>query len=426
MLELFQVHMSSHARVLPSSLLLFTACATAPHQPHELAAPAPSPMNLPFGDPARRDRQAPLVLDAVTATATGEALTPEALAARLAPVSLVFVGESHTSAAVHEAQRRLIEALSAAGRKVRVGLEMFPYTEQATLDRWGQAGASEDDLVRDAHWYKYWGFDFRYYRDIFALARARRMPLVAVNTPREVVTAVRKKGFDKLTPEEAAHIPNPAQIDLGSEEHRRLFHAMMGGDAHGDMPEVAMDGMYRAQCTWDATMAYHAVQALSADRPPDPAAVVVVLLGSGHVAFDLGAPRQARQWFSGAMATVIPLPIIDEDGHETKVRASYADYVWGLPPDPASSPYPALGVTLAERPEVPHPVIATVSAGSPAATAGLVPEDRLVSFDGTPVPDKETFLQLMGGKRWGDGAALVLERAGKTVTVVAPLRRKTH
>jgi uncharacterized iron-regulated protein len=381
-------------------------------------------MNLPFGDPARRDREAQLILDAVTVTATGESLTPEALAERLAGVALVFVGESHTSPGVHEAQRRLIEALSAAGRKVKVGLEMFPYSEQATLDRWTESGGTEEELVRDAHWYRYWGFDFRYYRDIFALARARKLPLVGVNTAREVVTAVRKKGFENLTPEEAAQIPR--KIDLDSDEHRQLFSALMGGDAHGGMPASSMTGMFRAQCTWDATMAYHAVRALTEPSAPDPADVMVVLLGSGHVAFGLGAPRQARQWFPGPMATVIPLPIIDDDGNRTKVRASVADYIWGLPPDPPSSPYPALGVTLAERKDVPHPVIATVSAGSPAAQAGVQAEDRLVSFDGVTVPDKETFLQAMGGKRWGDGVALVLERGGQTVTVNAPLRRKTR
>jgi membrane-associated protease RseP (regulator of RpoE activity) len=196
------------------------------------------------------------------------------------------------------------------------------------------------------------------------------------------------------------------------------------------MSDAAMEGMFRAQCTWDATMAYHSVQALtgtpaaSTPQPArDPATVMVVLLGAGHVAFGLGAPRQARQWFSGAMATVIPMPIIDEDGKPARARASYADYLWGLPPEPASPPYPALGVTLAERKEVPHPVIASVSASSPAAAAGLLAEDRIVSFDGVVMADKEAFLAAMATKRWGDGVVLVLERAGKSVTLTAPLRR---
>ncbi len=47
--------------------------------------------------------------------------------------------------------------------------------------------------------------------------------MFAINTPREVVAAVRKKGFAGLTDEEAAHIP--ARIDTDSADHLRLFKA---------------------------------------------------------------------------------------------------------------------------------------------------------------------------------------------------------
>jgi uncharacterized iron-regulated protein len=396
-------------------VLLLGACATAP---------APPLMNLPFGDPARRDRTPPLVLDAITATASGELLTPQELAARLAPVSLVFVGESHTSVDVHQAQRRLIEALVGAGRKVMVGLEMFPYTDQAALDRWVQSDESEADFVRDSRWYKTWGYDFRYYRDIFRLARAHRLPMAGVNIPREVITAVRKKGFDKLSADEARHVP--VKVDTDSDEHRRLFGAMIGADSHGadghgGMPGMDFQGMFRAQCTWDAVMAHFALAALEAH--PDPRAVMVVLLGSGHVAFGLGVTRQARALTSRGMATVIPMPVLDEDGKPARPRASYADYLWGLPPEPAVGPYPSLGVALAERKDAPHPVVTSVSPGSPAAAAGLLAEDRIVSIDGTDVPDKETFSSLLAGKEWGDGVALVIERGGRRHTVNGALRR---
>src|SRR5690242_17424763 len=99
--------MSRRATVV---LLLLSGCA---HTPAMVS-------DLPFGDPARRDREATLTLDAVTATATGETLRPEALPARLAGAQLVFVGEEHTNLAVHEAQRRLIADLLAAGRHVLV------------------------------------------------------------------------------------------------------------------------------------------------------------------------------------------------------------------------------------------------------------------------------------------------------------------
>src|SRR2546430_328339 len=178
------------------ALLLLLGCAH----------PSPVVSDLPFGDPSRRDREAPVALDLVTATATAESLTPEALAARLGPIRLVFVGEQHTSAPVHEAQRRLLADLLAARRKVLVGLEMFPYTAQPALDRWNRGELTEEQFVRESHWYKHWGFDWRYYRDIFLL-RAQGARFFAVNAPREVISAVRKKGRDKLTPEEAAHLP---------------------------------------------------------------------------------------------------------------------------------------------------------------------------------------------------------------------------
>ena len=324
---------------------------------------------------------------------------------------------------------------------------MFPYTEQAALDQWNQGALKEDEFVRQSHWYKHWGFDWRLYREVFLLA-GRGVRFYGVNTPREVVSAVRKKGLAHLTPEEAAHLP--ATIDTASDEHRRLFRAYFaeGDSTHAaGLSDAAFEGMFQAQCTWDATMAKNAVRILEAAdalgnpgrvpepsrdgsppgearlRPRNPRALMVVLLGSGHVAFGLGAPRQARNFFTGPIATVIPVPIVDERGKPTHVRASYADYLWGLPPEPEGSPYPALGASVSDRKESPHPVVTAVSEGSAAAGAGLKVDDRVVSFDGAAMPDKEAFLALMATKRWGDGVTLALERAGKPLTLTVPLRR---
>lgn len=99
--------------------------------------------HLPIGDPARRDREAPVVLDALTDTSKGDPITPLDLPARLAGVRLLFLGESHTSMDSHRVEKRVIEALHASGRKVAIGLEMFPYTEQKSLDEW--VGSSLDE-----------------------------------------------------------------------------------------------------------------------------------------------------------------------------------------------------------------------------------------------------------------------------------------
>ena len=52
-------------------------------------------------------------------------------------------------------------------------------------------------------------------------------------------------------------------------------------------------------------------------------AIVVVLVGSGHVAYGLGIERQARRWFDGEVSTLIPLAI--RQGDTLSVRLPSGD-----------------------------------------------------------------------------------------------------
>ena len=84
--------------------------------------------NLAIGDPARKERSLPPLLDTVLDLRAGDSLTPAGLADRLKGVRLLFVGESHTEMEIHRLQLRLLQELKRAGRRVHVGLEMYPYT----------------------------------------------------------------------------------------------------------------------------------------------------------------------------------------------------------------------------------------------------------------------------------------------------------
>jgi uncharacterized iron-regulated protein len=134
---------------------------------------------------------------------------------------------------------------------------MYPYGEQPSLEQWVGGKLTEKEFVDQSHWYKNWGYNWGYYREIFLLAGERQMPMSAINTPREVVAAVRKKGFTGLTEEEAAHVP--ARIDTDSPDHLRLFKALLGDEGmHSGMSDADWKGMFEAQCVWDATMAQNA------------------------------------------------------------------------------------------------------------------------------------------------------------------------
>ena len=243
---------------------------------------------------------------------------------------------------------------------------------------------------------------------------------MAINAPREVVSAVRKKGFQGLTAEEAAHVPT--DVDTKNADHLRLFKASFGeGSFHAGMDDAAWQSMLDAQCTWDATMGFHAVQPLRRDE--DPRSIVVVLVGAGHVQYGLGIERQARRTFPGRIASLIPVPVRDSDhGPIESVQASYANFVWGTPPE-GDPLYPDLGVATRARPEESLLEILDVDEDSPAAAAGLKRGDVLLRFDGAPVSDRESLAKAMAAKRWGDVVIITVRREGAPADLTVPLRR---
>jgi uncharacterized iron-regulated protein len=378
--------------------------------------------HMEIGDPARKSKEVPVVVDVITDTRTGEALSPVELALRLSEKRIVLVGESHINMDFHLAQLRIIEELHRAGRPVIVGLEMYPYTSQEYLDRWVEGMYTEEGFLEISSWYDSWGNHWDYYREIFLFARDNDLRMYALNTPREVVAAVRKKGFDELTEEQRAHIPT--EIDVDNNEHMQLFKAFFEEDEdfHSSMSEEQWRGMFAAQCTWDATFAHNALNVL--EEHGDPEAVLVVLVGSGHVVYDLGIQRQAAQWSDTPIASVIPIPIRtgDDEPVET-VQASYADFIWGLPAE-TDPLYPYLGVSTRKGKEDDRRSVIYVDEESVAARAGFELGDLILEMDGEPIPDKERLAQLMAGKRWGDVAVVKVQRGEETLALEVAFRRE--
>jgi len=137
--------------------------------------------HLALGDPARKNRELPVTLDALVDSATGARLTPRELGARLQSTRLLLLGEEHTSVEFHRVQLQVLRALHESGRRVLVGLEMYPYTQQPSLDRWNSGELTDTAFVEQSRWYEHWGYPWNYYRDIFLFCRDARIPMYAVN-----------------------------------------------------------------------------------------------------------------------------------------------------------------------------------------------------------------------------------------------------
>jgi uncharacterized iron-regulated protein len=410
----------------PEILVTVLALVVAP----ACLAAADKILDLPLGDPARRERRAPVVLDGITDTAKGDLVTAAELAARLDGVELLFVGESHTDYEFHQVQLRVIEELQRRGRKVLIGLEMYPAGEQAMLDKWStDPGFTAADFLAQSRWYNNWGYHWEYYRPIFDFAHRHGLRMFGLNVPRKVVQTARKEGLAALTPEERSLLP--AKIDTDSAEQRRLFRAFFSADGlHGGMSDEMFEGMFTAQCTWDAAMAHNALKALASHAgaahgsDTGDRAIMVVLIGEGHVAYGLGAERQAKLTFAGRIASVIPVRIEDPETQlpVTEARASYADFLWGVPRE-AAPLYPVLGLSAPERDPGQPMTIIQVEKESVGAAAGFAVGDILVAMDGTPLDQKETYNRLMSEKRWGDSARFEVLRGGEAKTLTAYFRR---
>jgi uncharacterized iron-regulated protein len=359
-----------------------------------------------------------VMLDTITDTRTGEFLSPPELAARLDGVDLLFVGESHTDVESHQVELRVLEALHRAGREVLIGLEMFPYTQQEFLDRWSAGSLEEQAFLEQAEWYRYWGYNWGYYRDIFQFARENRLRMFGVNVPRSVVSAVRTEGFESLGEADRPHMP--PRIDTESGEQRQLFRAFFDEDdeLHGSLSEEAWAGMLRAQCTWDAAMGWNALQALR--QHGGEKAIMVVLIGSGHVAYGLGAERQARLHFDGRIASLIPVEV-DED-QPPSVQASYANFVWGVP-ELEFERYPSLGVSLAGSIGSEPRKVIQVTPQSPGDEAGLAVGDILLALGGAQIRSAADLHAAVSTYHWADVAPLKLERGGEELTLSVAFRR---
>jgi uncharacterized iron-regulated protein len=274
----------------------------------------PDPLTLPIG-PGRHDLVA-LKVGGPYDMRAGKPVTVAQIAQAADGVRFVFVGESHDNAVHHKLQADIIRALADRGRNVIVGMEMFPRAAQPALNLWTLGKLTEDQFIERAEWKKNWGMDFALYRPIFDVVREKRLPLVGLNVPRDLVRKVGHGGASALTPEDRGDMPD---LDLSNKEHRRLFDAMVGGGAHG-----VGDNMYAAQVLWDTAMAHAALAYLRRMALSDNT-VFVVVAGSGHVMYDLAIPLRVEQQAPGTkMLTVCGFEGTPDKG--VSVTRGIADY----------------------------------------------------------------------------------------------------
>lgn len=234
-------------------------------------------MRLPIGPKG----EVRVELNQLTDTRSGKAATAEDVAKAADRVSYVYLGENHATAPHQQLQADVVNALVARGRRVVIGLEMYTRPKQSWLDQWSAGGLSEEEFLEKSDWKGQWGFGFEFYRPIFQAAKEKKLPMVALNVPRDWVREVGRNGLGALTTEQKLQLP--AEIFLGNRSHRSVFEALMGGHP---ITGARGENIYAAQVLWDEGMADTAIKWM--ERYGDEKTVFVVIAGVGHTMFNQG------------------------------------------------------------------------------------------------------------------------------------------
>ena len=346
----------------------------------------------------------------------GEPLSPEQVAAQLASVRLLFLGEHHTEPRSHAFQRETLDRLARSGRPLRVALEMFPPAADAALEDWRQGRSDELTFLEQADWYTHWGFPWSTYRDLFLLFRERHLELHGVNATRAERDAVRADRPADL-PADLRALLGP--LDETVPPHRAYLLDTLRGVGHGGDLQPDSDGFrraYRVQRLWDRLLGVRAAR-LALAQPTD--GITVLLLGSGHLAYGLGANLQAAREALLPQLTVWDARVapqeLDAQGRYP-VAVGMADWVRIYVQRDPQPDYPTLaGLRLEAAADGVR--VQAVHAGKASPLRSLQADDVILALNGA-APRSPTALRLaFEGLPFGKPAQLSVRRAGQTRTV---------
>lgn len=287
----------------------------------------------------------------------------------------VYVGETHNSLPMHDIQLKIIQALYEQDNNLSIGLEMLPLSTQEILNKWSLGTLAQDEFIREIEWYVNWNYNFGFYEKIFEFAKENKIPLYALNVPREIIKEIRMKGWKSLSEEDKKLVPQP---DLTDEEHRILIRTIFESaeiphQMKGKSLEIAFEGLYRAQSAWDEVMAFNAVRAVKEKK-------MVVLAGSGHLLYNLGINRRAYKRIRLPFKTVVSLAV-PRGKDNLEVSRSLADYVWGIPEQERPA-FPSVGLSFKKFDGLDNLVVERKPIDGVAKGADFEKGDVVLSVDG--------------------------------------------
>lgn len=341
----------------------------------------------------------------------GKVVGNAALMAELADRRVVLLGELHERLAHHRWQLHTLAGLHAHQPDMAIGLEMLPREAQPALDAWVAGELNEADFLAESDWLGAWGYDPDAYLPILHFARMQRIPLLAINVTPALRQRLAAEGWGAVPAVERHGITPPAPASMS---YRETLAAIYANHPSEGEYEAGLERFIDAQLVWDRAMAQGLAEAT------EEAALVVGLMGQGHVSYGHGVTHQLADL---GIDTAAGLMAWDRDP-DCIPPAGLADALFTLgdeagfePPEPQR-----LGILIAAHEDGVR--VNGVSEQSLAEALGLVEGDLIVEAAGRPVRNPGELTDLIRRQTPGTLLPLAVLRNGATEELLArfPLR----
>lgn len=267
------------------------------------------------------------------ALSSREALTLTALLQRLAQTQVIALGEEHHHPAIQAFALRLLHALNQhQPHTVALAMEFLERDMQPAVDAY-LAGT-----IDDAAFLEQIKASPEFRRDYFPLvqyARHARLPVLAMNIPRQIARRVVQEGLEptlaRLSATERAWLP--PTLTTTPAPYRTYFLEQVSS-AH-PLPAERVESFVAAAYLKDVTMA--ATLAAWLERTPDT--TILAISGRFHTDYGLAIPHLLQQMRPQTRIQRLTTLTVAADEVVDLARLAHdglADYLWSTAPQPTS------------------------------------------------------------------------------------------
>lgn len=188
---------------------------------------------------------------------SGKPYELEKMVDELLNYDVVFFGELHDDALLHQLEADLFQQLAAKSQQFVLSMEMFERDNQDVLNQYLNKELSYDEFSERA---RLWPNHKTDYEPLLQIAMKYERDVIAANVPRRYASLLAKNGetgLNELPDDEKKYIASNLLV-LDDKYKKEFYDTMKGMFDHGMPNKTGEDrilNIYKAQCLKDDTMA---------------------------------------------------------------------------------------------------------------------------------------------------------------------------